>query len=174
MKFDLEKSIDILERTPKVLNTMLSGLSEDWIQVNEGPETWSPYDIIGHYIQGEKKDWISRAKIILTEGGDKEFSPFDRFAQFEESKGKTLEQLLQEFQDLRTSNIIELKNLKISQDQLDLEGVHPSFGKVSLRELLSTWVVHDLNHISQISRVLANQYKEEVGPWNAYLRILNS
>lgn len=174
MKFDLEKSIEILERTPKILNAMLSGLSEEWVYANEGPETWSPFDIVGHFIQGERKDWIVRAKIILNDEGDKEFTPFDRFAQFEESKGKTLEQLLQEFQDLRTSNINELRNLNITQNQLNLEGIHPSFGKVTLGELLSTWVVHDLNHISQISRVLANQYKEEVGPWESYLRILRS
>ncbi|WP_010228507.1 DinB family protein [Gillisia marina] len=174
MKFDLEKSIEILERTPKVLISMLSGLSRDWIENNEGTETWSPYDVVGHFIQGEKKDWIPRAKIILSDVGNKEFVPFDRFAQFEASKGKTLVQLLEEFESLRIANIEKLRALKIREDQLKLEGIHPAFGKVTLEQLLSTWVVHDLNHISQISRVMASQYKKEAGPWNAYLRILNS
>ncbi len=160
MKFDLEKSVEILERTPKVLSVMLSGLSDEWIENNEGPETWSPYDIIGRFIQGEKKDWIPRAKIILSEESNKEFVPFDRFAQFEASKGKTLLQLLEEFQVLRAVNIDELGALKITEDQLKLEEIHPAFGKVTLEQLLSTWVVHDLNHISQISRVMAHQYKK--------------
>ncbi len=174
MKFDLEKTIEILERTPKILISMLSGLSRDWIENNEGAETWSPYDVVGHFIQGEKKDWIPRAKIILSEESNKEFVPFDRFAQFEASKGKTLLQLLEEFESLRIANIEKLRALKIREDQLKLEGIHPAFGKVTLEQLLSTWVVHDLNHISQISRVMASQYKKEAGPWNAYLRILNS
>lgn len=172
MKFDQSKSILILERTPTVLNSLLRDLPDDWVSPNEGAETWSPYDVIGHLVHGEKTDWISRTKIILSEGTDKSFKPFDRFAQFEESKGKPINQLLDEFRALRGNNLTELKSLKITEQQLQLEGRHPEFGIVTLRELLSTWVAHDLGHIAQISRVMAKQYRDEVGPWKAYLGIL--
>lgn len=172
MKFDLSKSILILERTPAVLNSLLGDLPNDWILPNEGKETWSPYDVIGHLVHGEKTDWISRAKIILSEGTDKSFKPFDRFAQFEESKGKSINQLLDDFNILRKNNLTELKSLNITEQQLQLEGRHPEFGVVTLRQLLSTWVAHDLGHIAQISRVMAKQYVDEVGPWKAYLGIL--
>lgn len=172
MKFDLSKSTLILERTPTVLNSLLSDLPDHWILPNEGEETWSPYDVIGHLVHGEKTDWISRAKIILSEGTDKSFKPFDRFAQFEESKGKSINQLLDDFNVLRKNNLTELKSLNITEQQLQLEGRHPEFGVVTLRQLLSTWVAHDLGHIAQISRVMAKQYVDEVGPWKAYLGIL--
>jgi uncharacterized damage-inducible protein DinB len=174
MHFSIDKSIEILERTPGVLHAMLQNISADWTTKNEGGETWSVYDIIGHLIHGEKTDWIPRAEIILSEGPDKTFEAFDRFAQFEESKGKSLTQLLDEFKILRNENITLLRSKKLSGKDLEKKGIHPAFGEVTLSELLATWVVHDLNHIAQISRVMAKQYKPEVGPWIEYLRILKS
>ena len=172
MHLNLEKSIEILERTPTVLQTLLQNLSDDWILHNEGEETWSVYDVIGHLIHGEKTDWIPRTEIILSENPNKTFKPFDRFAQFELSKGKTLSQLLDEFTILRKKNIEVLRSKKITENDLNKKGVHPTFGEVTLSQLLSTWAVHDLNHIAQIVRVMAKQYKEDVGPWIEYLRIL--
>ena len=172
MKFDINKSIEILERTPVLLRIYLQGLSEDWIRENEGPETWSPYDVLGHLIHGEKTDWIPRMKIILEHGEAKAFIPFDRFAQFEESKGKTLELLLDEFERLRKENLDILKNSNLLQNDLEKSGLHPELGPAKLRELLATWTVHDLGHIAQISRCMAKQYKDEVGVWTEYLGIL--
>jgi hypothetical protein len=174
MKFELTRSVEVLERTPSVLMSMLNGLSDDWIMQNEGDDSWSPYDVIGHLIHGEKTDWVPRMEIILSDSTNKTFVPFDRFAQFDESKGKTLRQLLDEFAALRRKNIEHLLAKKISEQDLFKTGVHPAFGQVTLGQLLSTWVVHDLTHISQISRVMSQQYKEEVGPWIEYLRVLNS
>ncbi len=174
MNFNVEKSLEILERTPNVLITMLQDISADWTSVNEGGETWSVYDIIGHLIHGEKTDWMPRTDIILSENSDKIFRPFDRFAQFEDSKGKSLSQLLSEFRILRESNVEQLRSKKLSDKDLEEKGIHPAFGEVTLSQLLSTWVVHDLNHIAQISRVMAKQYKTEVGPWTEYLRILQT
>jgi DinB superfamily len=172
MNFTIEKSIEILERTPAVLTLLLQDISADWTAVNEGPGTWSVYDIIGHLIHGEKTDWIPRAKIILSESPDKAFTLFDRFAQFEESKGQSLKQLLDEFKILREKNIEYIRSKKITANNLEEKGIHPAFGEVTLSQLLATWVVHDLNHIAQISRVMAKQYKAAVGPWTAYLKIL--
>jgi len=174
MKFTVDKSLEILERTPKVLITMLQDISADWTSPNEGGDSWSVYDIIGHLIHGEKTDWVPRTEIILSENSDKKFTPFDRFAQFEDSKGKTLNQLLKEFKMLRERNIEQLRSKKITDKNLEEIGIHPAFGNVTLSQLLSTWVVHDLNHIAQISRVMAKQFKVEVGPWTEYLRILQS
>jgi hypothetical protein len=171
MKFDLAKTIEILSRTPDVLERLLKDLPEGWTMHNEGGESWSPYDVLGHLVHGEKTDWISRTKIIL-ENNNGKFTPFDRFAQFEDSKGKTLNVLLDEFKERRRANLIILKELNITEDQLDQTGIHPAFGEVTLRELLATWAVHDLNHIYQIARVMAKQYKSETGPWPEYLRIL--
>jgi hypothetical protein len=173
MQFDLNKSLEILEKTPIVLETMLAGLSDEWINNNEGPGTWSPYDIIGHLIHGEKTDWISRMEIILSDNTEKTFKSFDRFAQFKASKGKTLKQLLDEFKELRNHNIQQLLSKDITEDNLKQKGIHPAFGQITLQQLLSTWVVHDLNHIAQIARVMAKQYKIEVGPWREYLKIIN-
>lgn len=172
MNFTIEKSIEILERTPDVLNTMLHHISADWTLNNEGGETWSVYDIIGHLIHGEKTDWMPRAEIILSNKGDKKFELFNRFAQFEESKDKSLAELLAEFKLLREKNISLLRSKNITENDLQLTGIHPAFGDVSLSQLLSTWVVHDLNHIAQIARVMAYQYKADVGPWIEYLGIL--
>lgn len=174
MKFDLNKSLEILERTPEVLQSMLNGISNEWTISNEGEGTWSAYDIVGHLIHGEKTDWIPRMNIILSGNSNKNFEPFDRFAQLKESKGKSLSQLLNEFKVLRKKNIESLLSRNLNEANLLQEGVHPSFGSVTLSELLSTWVVHDLNHIAQISRVLAKQYMTEVGPWKEYLRILTN
>ncbi len=173
MKFDLDKSMEIQQRTPAVLKTLLQGLHEDWIMSNEGPETFSPYDVIGHLIHGEKTDWRDRAEMIMTYGESKTFVPYDRFAQFEESRGKSLEQLLDEFDTLRSLNLTWLASLHLSAEDFDKKGVHPSLGTVTLRQLLTSWTVHDLTHIAQISRVMAKQYKEEIGPWVEFFRIMN-
>ena len=173
VNFNLKDAKEILERTPVVLISLLSGLSDRWIYNNEGGESWNPYDIVGHLIHGEKKDWIQRAKIILGYGEDKPFEPFDRFAQFKDSEGKTLNDLLEEFATLRKSNINVLNKLNLDENDFNKKGIHPEFGKVTLKQLLSTWVVHDLSHIRQISRVMAKQYKNEIGPWKKYLPVIN-
>ena len=172
MRYNIEDSIAILGRTPAVLRAMLSGLPECWVLATEGGESWSAYDIVGHLIHGEKTDWLQRLGIILEHGEAQPFEPFDRFAQFEESKGMSLEQLLDEFAMLRAGNIEQLRSLAISEEQLALKGTHPALGRVTLSQLLATWTCHDLGHIYQISRTMAAQYKGEVGPWVEYLRVL--
>jgi uncharacterized damage-inducible protein DinB len=170
MKFTIEKSLEILQRTPDVLRTLLSDLDEGWTENNEGGETWSPHDVVGHLVHAEKLYWISRAKLILSDAANKTFENFD-FENLEESKSKNLSQLLDEFSRLRKENIKILKSLEINTEQLKMEGIHPNFGKAKLSQLLSTWTVHDLVHLAQISRVMAKQYKEEIGPWIEYFRI---
>ncbi len=172
MNVNIEKSIEILERTPNVLSSLLHGLSLEWTSVNEGDGTWSAFDVIGHLIHGEKTDWMVRIEIILSDSPIKAFAPFDRFAQFDNSKGKSLEELLVEFKALRAKNISTLKSLGIDKPMLMKKGIHPAFEEVTLAQLLATWVVHDLDHLSQISRVMAKQYTTEVGPWIDYLKIL--
>lgn len=172
MKFNIDQTIEVLERTPFLLEALLKDLSIEWMMSNEGEETWSPYDVVGHLIHGEKTDWIKRLEIILSEDGNKTFEPFDRFAQFEESKGKTMNQLLSEFKDIRNSNLQILRAKNITSEDFNKKGIHPALGEATLENLLSTWVVHDLNHLSQISRVIAKQYKNSVGPWIEYLPIL--
>src|SRR4028118_897029 len=147
MKFTLSKSIEILERTPDILIAMLHNLSADWTSINEGGETWSVYDIVGHLIEGEKEDWIPRMEIILSDKPDKTFKPFDRFAQFRENKEKSLEQLLDEFKRLRNRNLEYLHSKQLASKDFELKGIHPVFGEVTLSQLISTWTVHDLNHI---------------------------
>lgn len=171
MQYDVEKAIEILERTPKVLNELLNGISEEWIRNNEGENTWSPFDVVGHLIHGEKTDWLQRTKIILEYGTEQAFEPFDRFAQYEVSKGKTISELLSEFEKLRSENMKVFKTMDLT-DNLGKKGKHPELGVVTLSNLLSSWVVHDLGHISQITRVMAKQYKEEVGVWTQYMGIL--
>ncbi len=173
LKYHQDQAIEILERTPVVLENLLANLSPDWIAANEGDETWNPYDVVGHLIHGENTDWPQRIRKIAIPGEDNRFEPFDRFAQFRESEGKSMQQLLDEFAVLREKNIAMLQELNLTETDLDKIGIHPAFGEVSLRQLLSTWVAHDLNHIAQIARVMAKQYSEEVGPWKQYLRILN-
>ncbi|RPI15293.1 MAG: DinB family protein [Ignavibacteriae bacterium] len=168
MKFNLTYTIQILNNTPQVIRNLLSDLPDELVHSNEGGDSWSPYDIVGHLVHGERTDWFPRTEIILSNKENKKFIPYDRFAQFEESKGKSLEDLLNEFSELRIENIHKLKNMDIDEEKLNMEGIHPEFGNVTLRELLSTWAAHDLTHIAQISRVLAKQYKEEIGPWIKY------
>lgn len=173
MRFDLERSYEVLERTPVVLKALLGNLHDDWVVHNEGPDTFSPYDVIGHLVHGEKTDWMVRTRRILEYGTARPFDPYDRFAQYEESKGKSLQLLLDEFEKLRAGNIADLRSLGITEADLEKRGMHPSLGEVTLRHLLSTWVVHDLTHIAQITRVMAKQYKEEMGPWPEFFRILS-
>ncbi len=173
MNFTIEKSIEILQRTPEVLDVMLRDISAEWTENNEGGETWSVFDVLGHLVHGEKTDWIPRVEIILSDTQDKTFKPFDRFAQFEESKGKTLAELLDEFKNLRKKNIGVLRLKNLTGKNLEETGVHPAFGEVTLGQLLATWTAHDLDHIAQISRVMAKQYKEAVGSWVEYLKVLN-
>lgn len=173
MKYSLERSYEILDRTPAVLEALLAGLPDEWVMPNEGPETFSPYDVVGHLIHGEKTDWVPRAKMILEFGNTKTFERYDRFAQYEESKGKSLQQLLDEFAALRKKNMSWFKALNLTEDDLDRQGMHPVLGDVILRNLLATWVVHDLTHLSQITRVMAKQYQEEMGPWPQFFKILN-
>jgi hypothetical protein len=170
--FQIEHAVTILSRTPATLNALLRDLPEPWLARNEGPETWSPYDVIGHLIHGEETDWIPRAKIILEHGETRAFEPFDRVAMFEESKGKSIGQLLDTFARLRAENLRDLKALNLTADLLAKRGRHPELGLVTLSQLLSTWVVHDLGHVRQIVRVLSKQYSDAVGPWRAYLSIL--
>ena len=171
MKFDLAKSVQILERTPVVLKDILQNVSNDWTMHNEGDDTWSPYDIVGHLIHGERTDWMPRLEIILHKE-DKKFIPYDRFAQFKESEGKDLQQLLSEFSELRKENLLKLRSLTLNEDDLNKTGIHPEFGEVRLKQLLSTWTIHDLTHIAQITRVMAKQYKKAIGPWIKYFRLM--
>ena len=172
MEFELAPAIDILRRTPAVLSSLLRDLPEPWLVQNEGPETWSPFDVIGHLIHGEETDWMPRAKLILEHGETRTFEPFDRVAMFEASKGKSITELLDTFARLRAANLRELESLNLTSDLLDKRGRHPELGVVTLRQLLSTWVVHDLGHIRQVVRVMSKQFGEAVGPWKAYLSIL--
>jgi len=172
MKFNLEKSKEILRQTPSTVNNLLQNLSGEWIKNNEGGESWSPYDILGHLIHGDRADWMGRIKTILEFGETKAFVPFDRFAQFKSSEGKSLRDLLDTFAALRAENIEELDSLNITEEQLLLRGQHPAFGTVTLAQLISTWTVHDLGHIAQIARVMSKQYIDEVGPWKDYLPVL--
>jgi len=171
--FVMEEGVAILARTPATLDALLRGLPDGWIAANEGNNTWSPFDVIGHLIHGERTDWMPRVKIILEHGEERAFDTFDRFAQFAASEGRTLASLLDEFATLRRDNLRELARLRLTSADLDRRGQHPAFGAVTLRQLLATWVAHDLDHVVQISRVLARQYSSEVGPWTAYLRIIS-
>lgn len=171
MDFSIGKALEILQQTPNTLQSLLESLSHEWVFSNEGPETCSVFDVFGHLIHGEKTDWIPRLNIILYEE-NKHFVPFDRFAQFEDSKSKSLQDLLHEFSSLRNENLVYLNRLSLSENQLEMTGIHPEFGTITAKQLLSTWVTHDLGHIAQIARVLAKQYKNEVGPWTQYISIL--
>jgi hypothetical protein len=173
MQFQLDHALEILERTPAALRGLLGGLSEAWTSPNEGPDTFSAFDNVGHLIHGERTDWIPRARIILAQGPNRRFEPYDRFAQKRESQGKTLADLLDEFARLRAENVATLRGWRLSDAELALHGEHPEFGVVTLRQLLATWAAHDLGHVAQIARVLAKQYREAVGPWRAYLPVLD-
>ena len=172
-RFDLAQAIEVLERGPEALRALLSGLSEAWTSPNEGPDTWSAFDNVGHLIHGERTDWIPRARMILEHGRTRTFEPFDRFARMRGNAGKRMLELLDEFTTLRTQNLETLRGWRLGERELALEGEHPVFGCVTLAQLLATWTVHDLGHLAQVSRVMAKQWRAEVGPWRAYLPILD-
>lgn len=172
MEHNLQYTISLLSRTPAALNAFLRDLPEAWTLCNEGEKTWSPFDIIGHLIHGERTDWMPRAKMIVQFGETRAFEPFDRWAQQRESEGKSLGQLLDEFARLRSENLAELRAMNLQPKDFERRGKHPALGTVTLSELLATWALHDLTHLHQISRVMAHQYREAVGPWSAYLGVL--
>ncbi|MCI0415610.1 DinB family protein [bacterium] len=172
MTFDLNQAIKLLEKTPAILIALCDDLPEPLIRSNEGPGTWSPFDVIGHLIHGEKTDWIPRTKIILEHGESRPFDPFDREAMFVSSEGKSVQALLQEFDHLRRQNLTDLQMLKLAFGDLARTGTHPALGKVTLEQHLASWVVHDLDHINQIFRTIAKHQRENVGPWKPYLSIL--
>ena len=173
MDLHLPDAIAVLERTPRTLHALLGGLTPAWTDANEGPDTWSPYVIVGHLIHGERTDWIPRARIILEQGPNRRFTPYDRFAQFRESAGKSLSELLDEFAHLRSANLDILREWNLSEPQLALTGEHPELGSVTLRQLLATWAAHDLSHLTQSTRVMAKQYRDAIGPWRAYLPVMD-
>jgi len=171
--FVLEEALAILARTPATLNSLLRGLPDTWTTANEGDKTWSPFDVIGHLIHGERTDWVTRVRVILDHGESRPFEKFDRYAQFEASAGRSLGSLLDEFGAARADNLRTIADMRLTDADLDRIGRHPELGRVTLRQLLATWVAHDLDHLMQISRVLARQYSDEVGPWRAYLRVIS-
>jgi uncharacterized damage-inducible protein DinB len=168
----LHDAVPVLRRTPEILRVWLSDLPDSWTMTNEGPDTWSPFDIVGHLIHGERTDWMDRVELILAHGDRRPFVPFDRFAQLTASRGKSLGQLLDTFAELRTSNLIRLQSLRLTPEDFDRPGRHPELGSVNLGQLLATWVAHDLNHLGQIARVMGRQYTDAVGPWLEYLPLL--
>lgn len=175
--FNLADCIAVLTRTPATIDALLRGLPDAWVHSNEGltadgEPTWNPFDIVGHLVAGERHDWMPRARIILEHGEARAFDPFDRLAQNRESQGKSLTQLLDEFRSLRKENLASLSALNLKPEDLNRRGKHPALGTVTLSELLATWAVHDLTHLHQLSRVMAHQYREAVGPWNVYLGVL--
>ena len=172
MNFQIEQAVEILSQTPAVLNSLLGNLSDDWTTNKENAEGWSPFDVVGHLIHAEETDWIPRAEIILAQGANATFEPFDRFAQFERSKGKTLRELLETFARSRGKSLETLRRMNVTPELLKLKGMHPELGEVNLEQLLSTWVVHDLTHIRQIVTAMARKYSENVGVWKEYLSIL--
>ncbi len=171
-EFSLAEATAVLTRTPTILNALLRGLPSVWVRRNEGKDSWNAFDIVGHLIVGERTDWMPRARIILEHGEERPFDPFDRFAQAKESRGKSLEQLLDEFARSRKENLAALQALNLQPEDLTRRGMHPELGVVTLSQLLATWAVHDLTHLHQLSRVMAHQYREAVGPWSAYLGVL--
>jgi DinB superfamily len=172
MEFRLDRAVDVLRRTPSTLRVLLTGIDEPWARGNEGPETFSPFDNVGHLIDGEETDWIPRARVILARGADVRFERYDRFRHRTRNVGRSLDSLLDEFERLRAANLDLLESWKLDTSQLDLPGEHPALGPVTLRQLLAAWVVHDLGHIAQVARVMAKQYTEEVGPWVRFLPVL--
>ncbi len=172
MDFDLDRSVDVLRRTPATLQLLLDGLAEPWVRGVEGPDTFSPFDVVGHLIDGEETDWITRAQIILARGPRPAFEPYDRFRHRTRNVDRTLSSLLEEFARLRASNLELLRSWRLTDADLDLPGIHPALGAVTLRQLLAAWVVHDLGHIAQVVRVMAKQYRPEVGPWVPFLPVL--
>ncbi len=172
MEQNLHHTIALLTRTPAALDALLRDLPEEWTLRNEGENTWSTFDVLGHLIHGERTDWMPRARRILESGESRTFDPFDRWAQERESQGKTLPQLLDEFADLRAQNLNQLRALNLQAQDFKKRGRHPALGVVTLSELLATWAAHDLTHLHQISRVMAHQYRHVVGPWSAFLGVM--
>ena len=172
MESDLQQTMSLLIRTPAVLNALLRGLPEAWTMQSEGEGTWNVFGVVGHLIDGERTNWMPRAKMILQSGESHAFEPFDRLQHVRESRGKSLQQLLDEFSCLRSENLVELRGFNLRQEDLKRCGQHPAFGAVTLSELLSTWATHDLTHLHQISRIMAHQYRDAVGPWKEYLGVL--
>ena len=170
MEFNLDHAVPVLERTPRVITSLLESLPDPWLDAREGPEAWSPREIVNHLIHGERTDWIPRARIILAQGTYRRFQPFDRFAELKSDR--PLNDLLEELDQLRAGNVATLRGWNIKQKDLDLTGEHPGLGSVTLRQLLATWVAHDLTHIAQITRTMAREYKQAVGPWTEYFRAL--
>ena len=168
----LEECLPVLARTPATLDALLRDLPEVWITATEGPETWSPYALMGHLVHGEKTDWMPRLKIIMEHGTNRSFDVFDRGAQFQTADRPSLPVLLDEFCRLRRDNLAQLQEMNLRSEQLELVGVHPELGRVTLRQLLATWTAHDLAHILQVSRVMAKRYRQDVGPWAAYLSVM--
>ena len=173
MEHHLQDTIALLSRTPTALRALLLDLPNSWIGQNEGQGTWSVYGVLGHLIHGELTDWIPRAKRILQYGRTKAFDPFDRLAQERESSGKSFRVLMEEFSRLRLQNLNELNSMKLASSDLEKQGLHPSLGIVTLSQLLATWAAHDLTHLHQISRIMAHQYREAVGPWSSYLGVMH-
>lgn len=172
MDFDLEEALPVLRHTPAVLRALLAELPDQWTGATEGPGTWSPFDIVGHLIHGERTDWVPRVEHILRHSDAVPFPPFDREAMFTLSKGLSLATLLDTFAALRAENLVRLVALGLTPADLDRRGLHPELGVVTMRQHLATWTAHDLSHVAQIVRVMARQYKEPVGPWRAYLPLL--
>ncbi|HLQ24185.1 MAG TPA: DinB family protein [Gemmatimonadales bacterium] len=173
MNFDLADAIGLLRRTPPVLRALVSDLPDAWLRSTEGSDTWSPFDVLGHLIDGEETDWIPRARIILARGPNPAFEPFDRFRHQRLNRETPVAALLERFAALRSENVSVLAGFRLTPRELALEGIHPELGRVTLRELLATWVAHDLGHIGQMVRVMAKQYGEAVGPWRRYLPVLS-
>jgi hypothetical protein len=172
VSFDLDQATAVLSRTPATLRAMLDDLPSEWVTANEGANTWSAFDVVGHLIHGERTDWIPRARIILDEGERRAFEPFNRFAQCEASRGHALGELLATFAELRRDNLATLASWRLSDSDLAKTGIHPELGRVTLAQLLATWVAHDLDHVVQISRTMATQYRDAVGPWRAYISVV--
>jgi hypothetical protein len=172
MTFVLHEAIDLLARTPVALSALLDGLPEAWVRADEGPDTFSPFDVVGHLIDGEETDWIPRARIILAGGPDPRFTPYDRFRHRTRNAGRSTASLLAEFARRRAANVELLRSWGLTDAELALPGAHPELGAVTLRQLLATWVAHDLSHLGQVVRVMAKRYRTEVGPWSAYLPML--
>lgn len=173
MTFDLQQSMDVLRRTPATLVTLLGGIDDAWSRATEGPETFSPFDVVGHLIDGEETDWLPRARIILARGADPVFEPYDRFRHKARNAHRSLQSLLDEFAVLRAAGLDELRALQLTDEEFDLRGRHQGLGPVTLRQLLAAWVVHDLGHVAQVTRVMAKQYREAIGPWVPYLPVVS-
>jgi len=172
MKFDLDLSTQALARTPGTLHALLDGLPDPWIRGVEGPETFSPFDVVGHLVDGEETDWVPRARIILARSPNPLFEPYDRFRHRARNAGRTLRALIEEFSHLREDNLVLLRSWDLTPAALELPGIHPTLGRVTLRQLIAAWVVHDLGHLAQVARVMAKQLRQEVGPWEAFLPVL--